>query len=58
MTVIASNYARVENDLYQTEPWGTELLERFPVDGLDVFRRQETTSWPMFWQSKPGGEHV
>ncbi|WP_376742623.1 hypothetical protein [Ensifer canadensis] len=30
MTVVASNYARVENDLYQTEPWGTELLERFP----------------------------
>lgn len=32
MTVTASNYARAENDLYQTEPWATEaLLRRFPV---------------------------
>jgi hypothetical protein len=31
MTVVASNYARVENDLYQTEPWATEaLLRNFP----------------------------
>lgn len=32
MTVVASNYARKENDLYQTEPWATEaLLRNFPV---------------------------
>ena len=32
MTVVASNYARAENDLYQTEPWATEaLLRNFPV---------------------------
>ncbi|GGC70563.1 hypothetical protein [Chelatococcus reniformis] len=32
MTVVASNYARKENDLYQTEPWATEaLLRHFPV---------------------------
>lgn len=32
MTVVASNYARAENDLYQTEPWATEaLLRRVPV---------------------------
>ena len=32
MTVVASNYARKENDLYQTEPWATEaLLRRFPI---------------------------
>lgn len=38
MTVTASNYARRENDLYQTEPWATEaLLRRFPVAGLDVW---------------------
>lgn len=31
MTVVASNYARKENDLYQTEPWATEaLLRNFP----------------------------
>ncbi len=35
MTVVASNYARKENDLYQTEPWATEaLLRNFPVAGL------------------------
>lgn len=28
MTVVASNYARQENDLYQTEPWATEALLR------------------------------
>lgn len=28
MTVTASNYARAENDLYQTEPWATEALLR------------------------------
>lgn len=32
MTVVASNYARKANDLYQTEPWATEaLLRHFPV---------------------------
>jgi hypothetical protein len=32
MTVVASNYAREQNDLYQTEPWATEaLLKHFPV---------------------------
>lgn len=32
MTVVASAYARKENDLYQTEPWATEaLLRNFPV---------------------------
>jgi hypothetical protein len=39
MTVVASNYARKENDLYQTEPWATEaLLRHFPVsDGVVVW---------------------
>lgn len=38
MTVVASNYARKENDLYQTEPWATEaLLRHFPVNGLIVW---------------------
>lgn len=38
MTVVASNYARRENDLYQTEPWATEaLLRHFPVSGLAVW---------------------
>jgi hypothetical protein len=38
MTIVASNYARKENDLYQTEPWATEALIRlFPVDGLTVW---------------------
>lgn len=38
MTVTASKYARVENDLYQTEPWVTEaLLRHFPVTGLSVW---------------------
>lgn len=38
MTVVASNYARKENDLYQTEPWATEaLLRHFPVRGLSVW---------------------
>lgn len=26
MTVVASNYARKANDLYQTEPWATRVL--------------------------------
>ena len=38
MTVVASNYARKENDLYQTEPWATEaLLRHFPVKDMDVW---------------------
>ena len=38
MTVVASNYARVENDLYQTEPWATEaLLRNFPLAGRSVW---------------------
>lgn len=38
MTVVASNFARAENDLYQTEPWATRaLLRRFPVDGMRVW---------------------
>lgn len=38
MTVVASNYARAENDLYQTEPWATEaFLRHFPVRGLYVW---------------------
>lgn len=38
MTIVASAYARKENDLYQTEPWATEALLRcFPVKGLTVW---------------------
>lgn len=38
MTVTASNFARAVNDLYQTEPWATEvLLRHFPVAGLHVW---------------------
>lgn len=38
MTVVASNYARAANDLYQTEPWATEaLLRHSPVAGLSVW---------------------
>ena len=38
MTVVLSNYARKENDLYQTEPWATEaLLRRFPMRGMSVW---------------------
>ncbi|KKB09384.1 hypothetical protein [Devosia chinhatensis] len=38
MTIRASNYARAENELYQTEPWATEvLLRHFPVAGLLVW---------------------
>jgi len=38
MTVVASNYARAANDLYQTEPWATEaLLRHFPIPGLKVW---------------------
>jgi hypothetical protein len=38
MTVVASNYARKENDLYQTEPWATEaLLRHLPVRGETIW---------------------
>lgn len=38
MTVTASKYARAENDLYQTEPWVTDvLLQHFPVAGMSVW---------------------
>jgi hypothetical protein len=38
MTIVASNYSRKQNDLYQTEPWATEaLLRRFPVRNLRVW---------------------
>lgn len=38
MTVVASNFARKENDLYQTEPWATEvLLRHLPVAGLTIW---------------------
>jgi hypothetical protein len=38
MTVVASNYARKENDLYQTEPWATRaLLRHLPVNGVTVW---------------------
>lgn len=38
MTVVASNYARKENDLYQTEPWATEaFLRHFSVAGMTVW---------------------
>lgn len=38
MTVVASNFARAENDLYQTEAWATEaFLRRFPMDGYLVW---------------------
>lgn len=38
MTVVASQYARAENDLYQTEPWATEtLIRHFPVAGRRVW---------------------
>lgn len=38
MTVVASKYARVENDLYQTEPWATEaFVRRFPVAGKKIW---------------------
>jgi hypothetical protein len=38
MTVVASNYARKENDLYQTEPWATRaLLRHLTVMGKTVW---------------------
>lgn len=38
MTVVASNYVRKENDLYQTEPWATRAL-------LRVFDVREMVVW-------------
>lgn len=38
MTVVASKYARIENDLYQTEPWATQaLIRHFPVAGMRLW---------------------
>lgn len=38
MTVVASKYARLRNDLYQTEPYATNaLLRHFPVKGLRLW---------------------
>lgn len=38
MTVVASKYARIENDLYQTEPWATHaLIRHFPVAGMRLW---------------------
>ena len=39
MTVVASNFGRRENDLYQTEPWATEALLRClpPIEGWHVW---------------------
>jgi hypothetical protein len=38
MTVVASKYARIENDLYQTEPWATQaLIRNFSVDGMFIW---------------------
>lgn len=38
MTVVASNFARQVNDLYQTEAWATRaLLNHLPVAGMKVW---------------------
>lgn len=38
MTVVASNFERQENDLYETEPWATRaLLRHYPIKGLSVW---------------------
>jgi hypothetical protein len=38
MTVVASNFARQVNDLYQTEPWATRaLLNHIPIIGMKVW---------------------
>lgn len=38
MTVIASKFERIDNELYETEPWAVEaLIRRFPVAGLTVW---------------------
>ncbi|MGV0879464.1 hypothetical protein V6767_20225 [Martelella sp. FLE1502] len=47
MTVVASNYARAENDLYQTEPWATEaLLRHIPV------------AWKTVWEPAAGNHLI
>jgi hypothetical protein len=67
MTVVASNYARAANDLYQTEPWATEaLLRHFPVFGVtvwepaagnhlmaDVLRERGAKTAPVSWPRSP-----
>jgi hypothetical protein len=38
MTIVPSKYARIENDLYQTEPYPTHALNRvFPVKKMKVW---------------------
>ena len=39
MTVVASNFARKPNDLYETEPWATRVLLRHfpPVRGREIW---------------------
>lgn len=38
MTVVASNYERKKNDLYETEAWATQLLiKHFPIRGMSVW---------------------
>jgi hypothetical protein len=39
MTVVASNFARKPNDLYETEPWATRVLLRYfpPVRGRKIW---------------------
>lgn len=38
MTVVASNFERAANELYETEAWATmALLRRFPVQGYTVW---------------------
>jgi hypothetical protein len=42
LTVVASNYARQANDLYQTEPWATRALLR------NLYLSKRTTVWEPF----------
>lgn len=38
MTVVASNFARQENDLYETEAWATRaLLKHLPIKGFTIW---------------------
>jgi hypothetical protein len=38
MTVVASNFERQKNELYETEAWATRaLLRHFPVTGLSIW---------------------
>lgn len=47
MTVVASGYARKENELYSTEPWATEaFLRHFPMFALNV------------WEAAAGNHHM